>query len=99
MILPRDLQHYVNAGAVVMAAGPYPHLCPNCGGNKIVGCFLPKSGPYQTPEGRAKWLDNDKPGWYQAESHYEPCPVCRGGQVPYEVIMQSEANAQRPGVR
>jgi len=85
MILTREIRQRIEAGAVLMAPGPYPHQCPNCGGMRIIGCFTPRKGPFLSPSSRSRWLylPDGKSGWYQADLYVDDCPVCRGGQTNY----------------
>ena len=89
---PELLIHQSNPKAIPLASGAYPHLCPNCGGNKLMMVYVIDGGPYQNPAGKVKWLDlpPDPPdpqtpnvsGWYSGRLEAAPCPVCADGGHP-----------------
>lgn len=87
-----SIQETINNGAVPIVPGDHLDWCPNCGGIRIVGCFQIKEGPFLTPMSRSKWLDlpDGKSGWYQVVSHYDDCPVCRGGRVRPRTILEQQ---------
>ena len=88
---PELLIHQSNPKAIPLASGAYPHLCPNCGGSKLMMVYVIDGGPYQNPAGKVKWLDlppdppdpqtPNVPGWYSGRLEAAPCPVCAGGQM------------------
>jgi DNA replication protein DnaC len=91
-IWPKELLVYQsNPKAIPLASGPYPQLCPNCGGHRMMMVYVIDGGPYKSPDGRVKWLDlpPDPPnpqtpsvsGWYSGRLEVAPCPVCAGGQM------------------
>jgi hypothetical protein len=66
---------------VPLAVAANHWACPNCGGSEMVMLRIIRSGPHAQPRGKDTWLDiSGKPGWYAAELHTDPCPVCQGDQ-------------------
>jgi len=84
-VWPNELAvHRENPKAVPLVCSTYAHACPNCGGSGLMMVYVIKSGPYQTPSGKVKWLDLQPPavsGWYEGSLETAPCPVCAGGQM------------------
>ncbi len=80
---PGELAALVNTSRVVelLPSGEYHHKCQNCGGIGVMILYVIHSGPYNSPEGKVKWLDfaegdGRKSGWYSGELKIDWCPVC-----------------------
>lgn len=82
-IFPDELIDYQGQpNAVPLASGPFPHICPNCGGHEIMLVYVISSGPFRQPNGgKVKWLDYPEPGFYTGELKSAPCPVCQKGRM------------------
>lgn len=82
-IWPAELEALVksNQHAVKLIVNGPTCACWNCGGSGLMFVYVWVRGPFQTPNGRVKYLEGEGvavPGWYQGEMHTAPCPRCQG---------------------
>lgn len=92
-VWPQELAVLLSDPRVIpMESGPYPQMCPNCGGHTLMMVYEIKGGPFAQPHYRSKWLDlapgddpqvPSRPGWYDGELKSAPCPACQGSGVQF----------------
>lgn len=90
---PADLAALLRDPRVfAMEPGPYPQLCRNCGGHRLMMVYRVTGGPYAMPHAKSKWLDlvqgddprsPSVPGWYDGKLEVAPCPACNGDALSF----------------